>query len=122
MKGIAFILAMIIFSASLKASAFVSGMATALGSETTIESCCKTTDTFEANSCSDTQEDPQENNEDGCCEGPECDCTCCLHIAYFQTFSTNNGNLNDFTEVKFGYNFLYQADYLSAVFHPPALL
>lgn len=116
-KGIAFILALMIFSTSIKASAFVGGMSNAFGGDMTSNSCCKSIDTSDLKECSDSEE---EKEDEGCCEGEGCDCTCCLHIAYFQSFSQSNGKLNDFSDVKFGYSFLYQADYLTSVFHPPA--
>ena len=119
MKGIAFILALIIFSTSLKASAFVSAFTGAVKGEVSSYSCCQTSEDSDLKSCDDSKEDQEEK---GCCEGESCKCTCCLHIAYLQQFSHGSNQLNDFSEVKFDYSFLYQADYLSSVFHPPALL
>lgn len=120
MKGIALILALIIFSTSLKASAFASGISgTINGDNASSYSCCKKSDDTAAKECSNSEEDEEES---GCCEGDDCKCTCCLHIAFLQQFSHNSICLNDFLEVKFGYSFLYQDDYLTSVFHPPSFV
>lgn len=116
MKGITLILALLIFSTSLKASAFISGMANALHGEMTTVSCCKSVDSSLDQEC----DLPQEEEESDCCEGNSCDCACCLHIAYISHLGQMAGLGDDFAEVKFGYSFLYQADYLTAVFHPPS--
>ena len=117
MKGIAFILALIIFSTSLKASSFVSGVAGAVKGDGVSHSCCKVSDNSDLKDCSE----PEQNQEEsGCCEGNECNCACCLHVAFLQQLLHDSNQLSDFSEVKFGYTFLYQADYLKAVFHPPS--
>jgi len=118
-KGLALILALVIFSTSLKASTFAMGLIGAAKGEISNSSCCKKSDDSTIKTC-DESEDSQE--EKGCCEGDDCKCTCCLHIAFLQQFSYNTFQLNDFSEVKFGYSFLYRADYLTSVFHPPSFL
>lgn len=116
MKGIALILALIIFSTSVKASSFVSGVVGAVKGDVVSHSCCKTPDNSDIKDCSDTE---QNEEESGCCEGNECNCACCLHVAFLQQYLYDSNHLSDFSEVKFGYSFLYRADYLTAVFHPP---
>lgn len=119
-KGIAVILAMIIFSTSVKASAFVAGAAGALGAISTVSTtCCKTTHHADVAECGDSEE---EQEDKGCCEGDGCNCACCLHIAFLQQLSPNAIQSTNFSDVKFGYSFLYQASYLKSVFHPPAFL
>ena len=117
MKGIALILALFIFSTSVQASSFVSGIVGALKGDAFSYSCCKISDNSDLKECSDTE---QEQEESDCCEGNECHCACCLHIAFLQQLLHDSNHLNDFSEVKFGYAFHYHADYLKAVFHPPS--
>lgn len=115
MKGIAFILALIIFSTSVKGSSFTMAI---IGASQGTMSCCKKSDDSSVKHCDESEEEDQEDS--GCCEGDNCNCTCCLHIAYLQHFNHNSFGPNDFSEVKFDYSFLYHADYLSSVFHPPS--
>jgi len=117
-KGIALLLAILIFSPSLKASAFVGGLIGAVQGNTSTYSCCMVSDDADIKDCSQSEEDQE---KEGCCEGDSCHCLCCLHIAYLQQFSQNSTHLNDFSEVNFNYSFLYQADYLTSVFHPPSV-
>ncbi len=119
MKGITLILALIIFSTSIKASAFAGGLVGAIQGSNSSFSCCKISEDSDVKECSESDENQEES---GCCEGDSCNCTCCLHITYLQHFLPNPTHLSDFSEVKFGYSFLYQADYLASVFHPPAFL
>ncbi|MEM9545642.1 MAG: hypothetical protein AAGA77_06700 [Bacteroidota bacterium] len=119
MKGISLILAFLIFLTSLKASSFVAGFAYAMGVAYSFSSCCKKADDSNLKQCSDT---PDNQEKKGCCEGNDCDCTCCLHIAYIQQLSDHSISSSYFSEVKFNYSFLYRADYLNSVFHPPAYL
>jgi len=85
----------------------------------TSKSCCKKSDESTYNQCGESEEQQEESS---CCEGDNCNCACCLHIVYMQQFNYKSFVLNDFSAVKFDYSFLYQADYLKAVFHPPAFL
>lgn len=117
MKGIALILAFFIFSTSIKASAFVEGISGAFQGNMISHSCCKTFDDSAVKECSDSDEDNQEENS--CCEGNSCKCSCCLHITFLQHFSSNPNQISVFSEVKFGYSFLYHAEYLRSIFHPP---
>ena len=117
MKGIALILALIIFSTSVKASSFISGIAGTIKGDVVSNSCCKISDSSDVKECSDTEQDEEES---GCCEGDECNCACCFHVAFLQQLLHDSNQFNNFSEVKFGYSFLYQADYLKAVFHPPS--
>ncbi|MDF1694270.1 MAG: hypothetical protein P1U56_00465 [Saprospiraceae bacterium] len=118
MKSIALILSLIIFSTSLKASAFFVGAVGAINGVTSSHSCCSPSLDEETKECESSNEEEQ---EEGCCKSGNCDCTCCLHIAYLQQFSTQKVSIGDFSDIKFDYSFFYRADYLASVFHPPAI-
>lgn len=94
-------------------------MSLAMDVGSTSFSCCKKSEDTTTNECGSSEEDKEES---GCCEGGDCSCTCCLHLAFLQQFSQSSSSLNDFSDVKFGYSFLYQDDYLKSIFHPPSLV
>jgi len=119
-KGIALILSLLIFSTSVKASSFVMGLSGAIQGVALSYSCCQKDDLAEVDFCDD-RDQSQEQKDKGCCEGNNCDCTCCLHMAFMINYSTSSNVTTTFSEVKFDYAFLYHADYLNAVFHPPTI-
>ena len=121
-KGIALILSFIIFSTSLKASAFVGGMVGAIGEGMSTSSCCKIDEkVIDLTHCDLDQEKEDEQERKGCCDEDDCDCACCLHITYVLNGSSYVFGASDFSDVKFDYSFLYQADFLTSVFHPPLI-
>ena len=124
MKGIALILAFVIFSTSVKASSFIGGVIDNIGNGASISTCCKAKSPSNTQlTCEiDQEKEPQEEEKDVCCKDGDCDCTCCLHIAYMINFGDYSFISNDFSNVKFGYSFIYQADFLTSVFHPPLRL
>jgi len=119
-KQIAFILALIIFSTSVRAGQAYNYMLSAINVSVS-HSCCQAEKTKDA--CASIDQDQQdENHEKDCCSGPDCDCKCCLHVVYFQNFNMIKFAKVTFPETQYGYRFNYDLDYLTAVFHPPSLL
>lgn len=90
----------------------------AVQGETTPMSCCSSNLDGELKECETADE---EKDDEGCCKGDSCNCKCCAHIVYVQHLTHQKMKSLTFKDVQFGYSFLYHADYLTSVFHPPSI-
>lgn len=117
MKLLTYILTFMIFSSSLNAGAFVHSASEAFGMHSAESSCMEEKS---RNCCSASYGDEsKDGEEEGCCTGSNCDCTCCMHVVYYQNFVLDNSYSMKYPKLTFTYELYYSHLFLSSVFHPP---
>ncbi len=87
-------------------------------------------DLFELNTCTDHSNSccsidiDLENQEDknGCCQGGDCDCTCCHHQLVNYVFQLQKFEITSSTNSRFYYNNSLITSVKLGIWHPPQLI
>jgi len=106
----------IILSTMILFSSIQDGISQISSTIFTMEGCC-------ASKPSKDQEDTcdlgDQDQTDSCCEGADCDCSCCIHISLFSTSFAKLSFSEGVQQEVYNYSDTYSYGVPFSIFHPP---